>query len=54
MYVTFREKFIKRPQAQDVEQEGKFTIRELFKNVVVDYLLDAQNAEGKLEGIDLS
>ena len=54
MYVTFREKFVKRPKAQDVEQEGKFTIRELFKNVIIDYLFNAQDNEEKLQGVDLS
>ena len=49
MYVSFRQKFLKE-QADGSRQ----TSEQLFKTAVLDYLTNAQSAEGKLKGIDLS
>ena len=52
MYVSFREKFVLKPDQVDESGERK-SVRDLFKSNVVDYLVSAQGNEDKLKGVNL-
>ena len=53
MYVTFREEFLTKPGTISIGDDKK-SPRDLYQDVVLPYLKNAQQAEGKLKGVDLS